>query len=128
VTSVTFISGLAGEERWEDHAIMTGRMISAAEPSYVGLLTLMVAPGAPLYRDVQEGRFSVLPPRGGVDETLLLLEHTEVSGNCVFRSNHASNYISLKGTLPADRDAMIESLRAARGHEDLLKKDWMRML
>jgi radical SAM superfamily enzyme YgiQ (UPF0313 family) len=127
-TSVTFISGLAGADGWEDHAIMTGRMIGAAEPSYVGLLTLMVESGAPLYNDVQAGRFKLLSPLGVVDETLLLLEHTNVSRNCVFRSNHASNYISLKGTLPADRDAMIASLRAARGHEELLKEDWMRML
>jgi radical SAM superfamily enzyme YgiQ (UPF0313 family) len=127
-TSVTFISGLAGADGWEDHAIMTGRVIGAAEPSYVGLLTLMVESGAPLYNDVQAGRFKLLSPLGVVDETLLLLEHTNVSRNCVFRSNHASNYISLKGTLPADRDAMIASLRAARGHKELLKEDWMRML
>ncbi len=39
--SVTFISGLAGKEGWEDHAIQSGTMISEMEPSYVGLLTLI---------------------------------------------------------------------------------------
>ena len=30
--SVTFISGLAGRDGWEDHAIQTGTMISEMEP------------------------------------------------------------------------------------------------
>jgi hypothetical protein len=33
--------------------------------------------------------------------------------NCVFRSNHASNYVALKGMLPASRARMIGELRAA---------------
>ena len=34
-SSVTFISGLAGKDGWEDHAIQTGTMISEMEPSQV---------------------------------------------------------------------------------------------
>ncbi|MEI3502147.1 MAG: radical SAM protein [Anaerovoracaceae bacterium] len=53
--SVTFISGLAGKDGWEDHAIQTGTMISEMQPSYVGLLTLMVEPGVPMADDIQSG-------------------------------------------------------------------------
>jgi radical SAM superfamily enzyme YgiQ (UPF0313 family) len=126
--SVTFISGLAGADGWEEHATATGRMIGEAAPSYVGLLTLMVEPAAPLYAEIGAGRFKLLPPQGVVDETILLLEHTEVRTPCVFRSNHASNYLSLKGTLPDDKERMLNELRNARNASGSLKDERLRML
>jgi radical SAM superfamily enzyme YgiQ (UPF0313 family) len=126
--SVTFISGLAGADGWEDHATMTGRMISESQPSYVGLLTLMLDPAAPLYGDVQSGRFKLLSPPGVIDETVLLLENTNVTKGCVFRSNHASNYFSLRGTLPRDKERLLAELEKARGNEELLKDERFRLL
>jgi radical SAM superfamily enzyme YgiQ (UPF0313 family) len=128
--SVTFISGLAGRDGWEEHAMETGRLISEAAPSYVGLLTLMVDPAAPIYYEIQDGRFTLLSAAEVVDETLLLLEHTHIpeGKTCVFRSNHASNYLSLKGDLPRDRERMIAMLREARNHEELLKDERFRLL
>jgi radical SAM superfamily enzyme YgiQ (UPF0313 family) len=126
--SVTFISGLAGADGWEEHATMTGRMISEAQPSYVGLLTLMLDPAAPIYDEVKSGRFKLLSPMEVIDETALLLENTEARKNCVFRSNHASNYFSLKGTLPRDKERLLSELAVARGHEELLKDERFRLL
>jgi len=126
--SVTFISGLAGKDGWEDHAIESGTMISEMEPSYVGLLTLITEPGAELHRDIQEGRFKLLSPIEVVKETELLLENINVAKPCVFRSNHASNYVSLKGDLPQDKGRMLEQLRNAMNNADMLKDDRFRML
>jgi radical SAM superfamily enzyme YgiQ (UPF0313 family) len=126
--SVTFISGLAGADGWEDHAIMTGRMISEAQPSYVGLLTLMLDPAAPIYDEVTSGRFKLLSPVGVIDETALLLENTETQKDCVFRSNHASNYFSLKGALPRDKERLLSELAKARNHTELLKDERFRLL
>ena len=126
--SVTFISGLAGKDGWEDHAVETGTMISEMEPSYVGLLTLMTEPGTELYQDIREGRFHLLSPLEVVRETALLLENTNVKKICVFRSNHASNYISLKGDLPQDKEKMLEQLRLAMNNAEMLKDDRFRML
>ncbi|MDR1292642.1 MAG: B12-binding domain-containing radical SAM protein [Clostridiales Family XIII bacterium] len=126
--SVTFISGLAGTDGSDGHAVMTGRMISEAQPSYVGLLTLMIDPAAPLYADLKSGRFKLLSPMGVIDETALLLENTEVRKDCVFRSNHASNYFSLKGTLPRDKERLLSELRSARNHNELLKDERFRLL
>jgi len=111
--SVTFISGLGGRELSEEHAVSVGTFISEAQPSYVGLLTLMLEPSAPMYRDLREGRFTFLSPEEVAAETLILLRHTEVTNPCVFRSNHASNYVSLKGTLPDDRERLIRQLETA---------------
>ena len=126
--SVTFISGLAGRAGWEDHAIQSGTMISEMEPSYVGLLTLMIERGTELYQDIREGRFQILPPVEVLRETELLLENTNVSKTCVFRSNHASNYVSLKGDLPRDKEEMLKLLKEAMGNTDMLKDERFRML
>jgi radical SAM superfamily enzyme YgiQ (UPF0313 family) len=128
MSSVTFISGMGGQELWQNHAIDTGTMISEMEPSYVGLLTLMTEPSAPLYTDIREGRFQLLSGEEVLAETLLMLENTNVSKTCVFRSNHASNYLSLKGDLPQDKEKMMAQLRAAMQNTGLLKDERFRML
>lgn len=126
--SVTFISGLGGTEHWEEHATETGTMISEMEPSYVGLLTLMLESAAPLTQDVKAGKFKVLSAEEIVAETLLMLKNVEVSKRCVFRSNHASNYVSLRGDLPGDKDMMLSQLRRAMKNTNLLKDERFRML
>lgn len=126
--SVTFISGMAGSDGWEEHAIETGTMISEMEPSYVGLLTLMTEPGTPIMDDIQSGKFKLLTPEEVVAETLLLLKNTEVTKTCVFRSNHASNYVSLRGDLPRDKEQMIGLLRRAMQDRNMLKDERFRML
>lgn len=126
--SVTFISGLAGKDGWKEHAIESGTMISEMEPSYVGLLTLMLEQGTPLMEEVKAGSFELLSPEEVVAETLLMLENINVTKKCVFRSNHASNYVSLRGDLPQDKDKMLAQLRKAMADTGLLKDERFRML
>ena len=126
--SVTFISGLAGKAGWEDHAIQTGTMISEMEPSYVGLLTLMVEPTVPMYKDIESGKLQLLSAEEVMAETLLMLKHTNVSKKCVFRSNHASNYVSLRGDLPNDKEKMMALLRKAMENHDMFKDERFRAL
>ena len=103
-------------------------MISESEPSYVGLLTLMVEPMAPLYEDVISGKFKRLTPEEVVVETKLLLENINVEKNCVFRSNHASNYVSLRGDLPRDKERMLNQLNDAINNKGMLKDERFRAL
>ena len=126
--SVTFISGLAGKAGWEDHAIQTGTMISEMEPSYVGLLTLMVEPTVPMYKDIESGKLQLLSAEEVMAETLLMLKHTNVSKKCVFISNHASNYVSLRGDLPNDKEKMMALLRKAMENHDMFKDERFRAL
>ena len=127
-TSVTFISGLAGPEDWEEHAIETGKMITEMNASYVSLLTLMLQPPAPLLEDYQQGKFKLLSPEEVLAETCLMLQHARPSKTCVFRSNHASNYVSLRGNLPMDNESMINSLKRCMEDRGLLKDERFRML
>lgn len=126
--SVTFISGLAGPEHMEEHALETASMISEMEPSYVGLLTLMVDPAAPIYNEIKAGRFKVLNAEEVLGETALMLKNINVTKKCVFRSNHASNYVSLKGDLPHDKERMMNQLKRAMENTNLIKDERFRAL
>lgn len=126
--SVTFISGLGGKAHWQEHAKETAKLISQAQPSYVGLLTLMIEKGAPLYQDIQSGAFKLLTPEEVLEETALMLEGIQVEKPCIFRSNHASNYISLGGTLPQEKENLLAQIQYAMGHREVLKKEAWRQL
>ena len=90
-------------------------------PEYIGLLTLMVEPGTPLERWVREGSFQVLGPAEILQETALLLDHMDSPGS-VFRMNHASNYLPLKGGLPEDREKFLALLDEALAGKIRLRK------
>lgn len=110
--SVTLISGLGGAKLWKEHALESAKAISRMKPDYLGLLTLMIEPGTRLYDEVASGEFELLTPQQVALETIELLKNIDADG-CVFRSNHASNYLSLKGTLNKDKEMLIKQLNEA---------------
>ena len=110
--SVTAITGLGGPELLERHAIETAEAFNAMNPEYIGMLTLMVEPETPLYDWVRDGSFRLLTQPQVLQETRLLMEHLDSPGS-VFRMNHASNYLVLKGTLNRDKEAMLRTIDAA---------------
>jgi len=119
--SVTFISGLGGKALMEEHAVDTGKMIGAMGASYVGLLTLLTAPGTPIFKDMMLGKFKQLSTPEVLKELELILENADCKSPCVMRSNHASNRLVIKGTLPQDRDRLLAQVRAAMQDEHLLR-------
>lgn len=124
--SVTAISGLGGKERWREHALMTASAVNEIKPDYLGILTLMVEVGTELWSSVQEGSFQMLTPYEAARETLLLLEELDCEG-LVFRSNHASNYVALKGTLNIDRDKLIGQLKRTIDEEGFKDESFRRL-
>ncbi len=110
--SVTAITGLGGPELLERHAIETAEAFNAMDPEYIGMLTLMVEEETPLYDWVRDGSFQLLSPPQVLEETRLLVERLDSPGS-VFRMNHASNYLALKGTLNQDKEAMLRAIDAA---------------
>ncbi|MBK5247216.1 MAG: radical SAM protein, partial [Peptostreptococcaceae bacterium] len=74
------------------------------------------------------GKFKKLSPEEVVAETALLLENINVHKTCVFRSNHASNYVSLKGDLPRDKARMAGQLDAVMENKGMLKDERFRAL
>jgi len=88
------------------------------------MLTLMVPKGVPLYDWVQEGKFHLLDQAQVLQETRILMERLDSPGS-VFRMNHASNYLVLKGTLNGDQQAMLREIdRAERDMSRLRPEHW----
>ena len=125
--SVTAISGLGSVELWRQHAMDTARAVSEMKPDYLGLLTLMVEHGTPLEGWVRNGEFTLLSPLEVLKETELFLQQVDSEGT-VFRANHASNYLTLKGTLNGDREALLGQIAAALAGRRDLKPEFLRAL
>jgi radical SAM superfamily enzyme YgiQ (UPF0313 family) len=104
--SLTIILGLGGDHGSEKHAKLTAQALNQIQPEYVGALTLMVPQGTPLHEFVERGEFVPMRPMAVLRELKTIIENLELSA-CVFRTNHASNYLPLGGTLPEDKDRML---------------------
>ena len=92
---------------------------------YIGLLTLMIEEDLPLADKIRSGEFELLNPYDILIETKEMLKYMDCP-DCIFRSNHASNYVNLRGTLNQDKEAMINLLDEAIKGNVHLKSEWMR--
>lgn len=109
-SSITLISGLGGVEDLEEHAVESGKVISAIKPEYASLLTLLMEPGTPLYHQWKAGEFQPLEgPEAVFKEMRLFLQNIDSEGT-VFRANHASNYLPLAGTFNRDIPALLAQI------------------
>ncbi len=127
--SVTVINGLGGTEKMAAHAHDTATLLNEIDPHYLGLLTLMVCEGTPIARKLQRGEFALPAPFEMLHEIRMMLEPLELT-NCVFRCNHASNYLPLKGTLPRDKKALLHTLDTflKQGDTRQLRPEYLRGL
>jgi radical SAM superfamily enzyme YgiQ (UPF0313 family) len=127
--SVIGILGLGERELSREHAIATGQVISAMDPAYFSLLTLMVVPGTELYRQYKADEFVLIEPLEMLEEMRVMIQHMEGLTRCVFRTNHASNYLPLAGTLPQDKERLLATLdRALAQGESVLRPESLRAL
>jgi len=108
--SVTVIAGIGGREKSKSHAIGTGEIISSMIPDYLGVLTLMVEKKTILYNKILNKEFELLNDKEILNEIKLLIEHINVKEQVIFRCNHASNYISLSGNLPEDKEKLLNQI------------------
>jgi len=113
-TSVTVIIGLGGRKLYEQHAVNTGKAATAMNPTFFSALTLMVVPNSPLDELVKRGEFElVTDPLEILKELELMIRNIEAKGPVVFRTNHASNYLPLRGTLPRDKESLLKTIQNA---------------
>jgi radical SAM superfamily enzyme YgiQ (UPF0313 family) len=124
--SVIGILGLGGPELSTAHAEATGRALSAMDPDYASMLTLMLVPGTALAQAQQAGQFQLMSPEAMLVELRQVIQHMEGLSHCVFRTNHASNYVPLAGTLPQDKARLLATLdeALAQGQSALRPESW----
>jgi radical SAM superfamily enzyme YgiQ (UPF0313 family) len=128
-TSVTVILGLGGKRLSEQHAINTGKAATKMNPSFFAALTLMLVPGTVLDDMVKRGEFElVTDPMDVLKEVELIVKNIDAPGPVVFRTNHASNYLPLRGVLPDDKERLLKTIRGAMKDPSLLRAEYMRGL
>jgi len=125
--SITAILGLAGPERSHIHAQKTGAVLSIIDPEYVGVLSLMLIPGTPMYADWKRGTFILQGPKEMLAELRTIIEHTHLSGG-FFTANHASNYLPIKARLPGEKEDALNIIDMALEDDLPLKPEWLRAL
>lgn len=109
-SSVTVILGLGGQELSTEHAKETAHVINVMQPNFLSALTLMLRSDTPIYQEVLEKKITLLTPLATIQELYHLINQLDLSKPCIFRSNHASNYIAVAGTLPKDKAQMLSDL------------------
>lgn len=114
--SAMVILGLGGQELSKQHALNTAEVINAINPTMLSALTLMLHEGTALRNAADRGDFTPLSPYDFLKELKLMLENTSVSSPCIFRSNHVSNYLPLAGTLPHDKEQLLNDVAQVMEH------------
>lgn len=127
--SVTVILGLGGVAGSEKHALETARILTEMDPDYAGALTLTLIPETEIYKEWESGRFEMITPFDSLRELKTMVEHATFS-NCFFSSMHASNYFSIRGSMPKDKGKILRQLQALLSRRDpnMLRPEFMRGL
>lgn len=140
--SGTIILGLTGRDNVlsERHMKDTADLVNRASPVhvvkgdklpvwYISCLTLMMPEGSDIARDTAAGKFIPQTVDGILHEMKLLIENiSDDVKNCVFRSNHASNYLPIKGRLNRDRDKILTVIKQGLANPDNIRPEFMRGL
>ncbi len=127
--SITVLNGLAGVEGSAEHARETARLLTKIDPEYLGLLSLITVPGTTMYRHFKEGLLTPLGPWELLEEIKMIVKDLNLT-NCVFRANHASNYLPLKAVLSRDKEVLLADLDRVIGQKapGSLKSEYLRGL
>ena len=126
--SVMILNGLGGPLHSAAHADASARLANATQPEYLATLVVSFPKG--------EDRFRTgFPNWRPLTQQELFIEMerfiTQLDlRKTVFRSDHASNWLVLKGTLGADKTRLLNEIRSAIQHPDntKLRPAWARGL
>ncbi len=140
--SGTIILGLTGndDKLAEQHILDTADLVNRASPVhvikegslpvwYISCLALMFPDGSDVARDSAAGKFIPQTSIGILREMKLFIENiSDDVKNCVFRSNHASNYLPIKGRLSRDRDKIVSIIDQGLKHPENVRPEYLRGL
>ena len=126
--SVMILNGLGGTSLSEQHADNSARLMNESQPEFLSTLVVSFPTGEARFR---EG-FADFRPLGQQQlfvEVERLLQRLELR-DTVFRSDHASNYLVLKGILGADKQRLLAQVRQAieQPQQARLRQEWQRGL
>jgi radical SAM superfamily enzyme YgiQ (UPF0313 family) len=128
-SSVMILNGMGGTKYSEQHAKNSALLMNEAQPEYLATLVVSFPQGRERYEAGFEGEFEALDQHGLFREMFWLLDTLDLE-RTIFRSDHASNYLVLKGTLNRDRERLLATVQQAleRPGTVPLRPEWMRGL
>ena len=115
--SVMILNGLGGKNYSEQHAINSAKVVNAIQPEYLSTLVLSMPYGTEHFSKKFNGEFVQLNTIELIQEMGLFIEKLEVEST-VFRSDHASNYLVLKGILNRDKDELVKRINEVLANPD----------
>ena len=128
-SSVMILNGLGGQQYTEQHAINSAKLMNEAQPEFLSTLVVSFPGGIERFQQGFGGEFQPLTQQQLFQEMEILLDTLELE-RTVFRSDHASNYLVLKGTLNRDKDQLLQQVRTAIHQPGVipLREEWQRGL
>ena len=111
-SSVMVLNGLGGTTLSRQHAINTATLCNETQPDFLSTLVVSFPQGEERFREGFGDDFEPLDQQGLFEEIQVFLEHLELE-NTTFRSDHASNYLVLKGTLGQDKQRLLDQVNLA---------------
>ncbi|WP_222908903.1 radical SAM protein [Pseudomonas sp. DNDY-54] len=126
--SVMILNGLGGEALSKQHAQNSARLMNQTQPEYLSTLVVSFPDGDGRFREGFTD-FEPLDQQSLLAELEMLLESLELKST-VFRSDHASNYLALKGVLGQDKAGLLAYIRRAieNPQGSPLRQEWQRGL
>ena len=127
--SVMILNGLGGVELSKQHAENSAKLMNAAQPEYLSTLVVTLPLGTERMDVAFDGHFQLPSQAQLFTEMHTLLTHLELD-KTVFRSDHASNYLVLKGILGRDKATLVAQVEAAMHTPQRidLRQEWQRGL
>jgi len=110
--SVMVLNGLGGKKYSEQHALNSAKLISLTKPKFLSSLTLSFPFGQNHYKGKFNGEYIPQTIVELAKELRLLIENTDTNGT-IFRSDHVSNNLVLKGILSKDKEELINTINRA---------------
>lgn len=132
-SSVMILNGLGGPELSRQHAINSAKLMNEAQPNYLSTLVVSFPLGenrfAQKFTQASLQPFRQLTQQELFSEMEILLSELTLE-KTIFRSDHASNHLVLKGILGNDKDALLSQVRQAlqQPSDANLRKEWQRGL
>lgn len=128
-SSVMILNGLGGPELSKQHALNSAKLMNATQPDYLSTLVVEFPTGSERFEENFTGRWRKLAKLELFAEMEILLSNLELD-RTIFRSDHASNYLVLKGVLGKDKDRLLNIVRTAINEPGVipLREEWQRGL
>ncbi|MEO9533456.1 MAG: radical SAM protein [Crocinitomicaceae bacterium] len=117
-SSVMIINGVGGVSLSEQHAINSAKVLNQTQPKYASTLVLTTHKGLDHYKSRFLGDFTELNQLQLFSELKLFMDALELN-ETIFRSDHASNNLVLKGVLGKDKARFLAQIQQAIEHPEM---------